>query len=497
MLLCPVVACSANTRVLEVGSDGSTADVNADAGADAMPRDSGPLPLDAGMSCEAGMTDAGCPKPCGSITLRGKEIITYVTDSGDVAVPSDLTGRMIAVLIYDEAQRCFATYPAVATATGTFQVDGLPPATYYVRTSAQNDYVITASTSIDLSDRQLGRWDAVRAGPHTALTLNVTGLDPWQYGDGLLLYSSNADILTDFPIAPANGSTALSLYRWPFYSFLNLIDATRGDRALLVQFLTRSTQNGLSYQAVGKIANLPPFTMMNGRTTTVAGAFVEVPQDLSTTISVDLGAFVRQLMASSLVSLDNVISIWARPEARESYSYGAPLVSTYLSVAQNVVATFRYGNPFRPRYGRAYFIDAFGSFNYPAGGMLGYGSGLAGLVVSDQIVAEPIVGPVEGMTINGHSTQQAIMGVSATPLIAWTAPQLGAQPGYQMTIMKHAPQRAYFGDVVGSITTSNTSFVLPPGILEPNEIYVFDVNAIARMPNMQGYAEYLTSQISL
>jgi hypothetical protein len=202
-----------NPGVLQGGSDGQSADARV---LDAEAMDAAP-PLDAGASCEAGVTDAGCPKPCGNITFTGKEVITYQTDSGDMPTPSDLTNRMVAILIYNEAHQCFATYPAVATSTGTFHVDGLPQATYYLRTNTfrsfpePNVYLVTTSTTIDLSARRLGRPDGAMRTSRTSLSVNATGLDPWRDGDSLWLSSSNAGVSAFAWQDPPIGATTLMM----------------------------------------------------------------------------------------------------------------------------------------------------------------------------------------------------------------------------------------------------------------------------------------------
>jgi hypothetical protein len=332
------------------------------------------------------------------------------------------------------------------------------------------------------------------APPATFITVNLTGLNDWQDGEPISLFSSNTPVL-GYLIGRANGSTVTAI---DIYDF-KLIDGALGDRAVVTRLAQRTMQNGQPYTALDKTATLAPFAVVSGRTTTVSGTFVSVPQDLTTTISVDQRVFAAQIAATSgAVVSEGGIHILGEPDGLED---PAPLLAaTYPPVAQDVVAVFQYGNPFPVRYQRAFFTwpDALRSYPFPGGsvGKLFVRSSLTGLLATDQIVASAIVGPVESVTINGLSPDTSVSGVGAMPIVAWSAPQLGAGAVYRLQIWKQRSQPViYFGDVVGSISTPDPRLAVPPGILEPGSTYVFDITSTARESNRRGDAQYLTGLI--
>jgi hypothetical protein len=90
----------------------------------------------------------------------------------------------------------------------------------------------------------------------------------------------------------------------------------------------------------------------------------------------------------------------------------------------------------------------------------------------------PVLGPVLMPTIAGKDLFQPQTAFGPTPTIAWQAPARGAPTEYHVAIIHFSATAAgTMHNVLGSITTTATSVVVPPGILIPGEWYAIGISA--------------------
>src|SRR5262249_21130975 len=142
---------------------------------------------------------------------------------------------------------------------------------------------------LDLGSVYWGRSDAMPANLDTRVVLNVSGMEPWQTdSDDLAFFSLGASAWGYSNGLGNNGVSDISagstsLIGYPLYAS-NLVDATKGDRAVLTQERRQqlgpgssNPANGVYLTSIAKIAHLAPFTMVDRGTTPVDGLFDPAP----------------------------------------------------------------------------------------------------------------------------------------------------------------------------------------------------------------------------
>jgi hypothetical protein len=96
----------------------------------------------------------------------------------------------------------------------------------------------------------------------------------------------------------------------------------------------------------------------------------------------------------------------------------------------------------------------------------------------------PLLSPVSGAFVNGASLATRQIGFGTTPTLSWTPPTLGAPDLYRVTVYHvgtypdaNGNWQTYWQSV-GSISTPHTSVVVPPGLLQAGEAYIFSIQAL-------------------
>src|SRR5262249_17779530 len=89
----------------------------------------------------------GSPTDAATATVTGTRVFTFVTDTGDVQQPQDLSTATIAALV-PNGSGGFVTYPGSGTASGAFSIPNVPVGTYYLRNDTT--FLVTSARVIDL-----------------------------------------------------------------------------------------------------------------------------------------------------------------------------------------------------------------------------------------------------------------------------------------------------------------------------------------------------------
>jgi hypothetical protein len=463
-----------------------------------------------------------------------------------VNIPNDLSDFEVAALIEDGAGG-YTVIDGQGNADGTFVIDAVPDGTYWLRVPAPERAAApggadggiglyrTEASAVDAGYTQQGRSDAVPYTTPTELVLDVTGLAPWQDGDQVELFSTEAAawyfIAQDFASAgqPAIDDEALVGFTFDlsqdYSGSPHLIDGGRTppDRLVVAQLSTSLATGGFPYQAMARLFEPAPFTVVDGQTVNLSGEFTNVSIDQPITLDLRLDA-VREAMTEETrpCELPPVLEygwgvyVLGVAGGLGHGIYGATADFLALDVPRDqpdvVAGDMGYGMPLVGTwgiYGDARFFDPC-SYMLPGAAsptVMWYGNGMT--------IAEPIdtfgngalaprLGQVRGPTIEGSDLFSEQNGFGLTPTLSWMPPSIGTPSFYVIAIHRlfldggGATSQEYVAD----LTTDQTSVTLPPGILQVGEAYVLGIVArVSSRPdpaafNRESLPEYHSTVLS-
>jgi hypothetical protein len=455
--------------------------------------DGGPFEDASASTIDASLDrDASALIDAGRLNLSGRQVVTYVTELGEIRAPGDIS--QIQVLTYSSSTGAFLDHPVIAGPAGSFTAPDVPAGTYYVRASYLEDlagrmhdeYAIATSTSIDLSYRLMRRPN-VELSIGSRIDFTVTGLSSWEEDSSLLWVAPNAGVPL-FSVDQVQVGPTSTLIRGLYYG--NLIEAAQGDHATVL-VSTRQLANGISASRVTSRAVLPSLTVRNGATTTVSASFEDVARSLTTTMSCHLSAFADALprsprlgglysacdVASGIAPILLSVSSTASSEIDGSFTYGNPLQG---ALAYGGYATYStYALPGNPRA----FLE------------LGVAS--TAPLLTDRIDVRPIVGAVVSPTIDGQDATQDLSGIGSTPLLSWSAPVLGRATAYRVALYVAPPPNVLGAPhAIAFLNTTQTSVRVPPGLLRAGSRHVLIFRALASLNATQGYADLPSGLLS-
>lgn len=442
------------------------------------------LGLTLAIGCgDHGTTGNGEP---GVTDITGTARSDWLTDTGE---QNDIPAGSLPVSAV--FQRPDNTWGEIAgtydPATGDFVIKRVPEGPYYLKIGQAWFFALTARSGIDLGTLRRGRPDGVivQAKP-TNLTLNLTGLTPWQSGDDLELFSLGAnawgsnDAMGGTP-PPMNGDTTISSFTLDL-SHLGSpgrIEGVKGDKVLLTH-LTLRAAGDLPYQALGQALWLPPLTVVDGQPVLSGGAFQDVPQ---TQVTVDWRRSAFAALAASAGPGATVVlqemDAWVEPGGDRLSAEAEPALLRIRSAAiADVALDLGYGNPFPAGYrvmGRTSVLYKLAEAASSAPTDL-YGSiSITGPI--DELwkgAVTPQLSPPRGVTIGGSPATSDLTGVGETPVIAWQPPAIGAPTDYWVQISAFEATGSRW---VASLYTAEPRVTVPAGVLEKGTSYAVSVSA--------------------
>lgn len=453
--------------------------------------------------------------------VTGSRLITYLTDTGEVVEPESLAGATIEAILPDGAGG-FTVIPGVGAADGSFEIPDVPEGAYYLHLGT--NWIHTTSHTVDLGEARLGRPDVVPTTMATPVVFDVTGLSPWETDDTLEAVSSNAGMFvfaaeyygTPAPMVGASALTGLTMdwYGDPFPRPGYLIDGGAGDRLSLVQLERRLTASGEPYEGLTRHVEFAPFTMVDGVSTTLAGALAPVPQ---TTLDIEwpMAEFAALGDAVHPNSVDYAGSFYVSPQpgglAHGVVSANPDLVRFFLAPGWNVnLSGMSYGNPFPATWETYASVSMIwrvtytvGSIAYPAYGYVGHIDEVAAVAATPIV---PRLSPPLAPYIAGLDARVLREGVGLTPSLSWSAPSLGTAVGYRIFVYRlYMDIGILRRSLVAVIKTTSTAIVIPPSILAAGETYHLGIQAVAgdfdlanhphRTPFPMAYADALTALV--
>jgi hypothetical protein len=423
----------------------------------------------------------------------GTAIDYYLTETGSTPRPRDLSSARIEALVLDSAGN-FTTHVGVGHADGSYVVPNVPAGTYYLRYDDPDPveklflrFTVTSARNLSLGWVYYGRPDGsvVNTSP-SDLVFNVGGMAPWQDGDELQVTTLNGGGFANSALGsdginpagqPTAGATTLSGFTvdWSGTSTTNnidqamLIDGSRGDELLMAQLVPHA--GSVVYSTITKLFRAPSFTMMPGQASTIAGSFMDVPQNQQLSISWQRSQF--EALASSIhpnaTSSGTGFSVTTYPGS-SAYSYiFAVLVGVQTPAGTgDVNLALTYANP----YPSTWVVDvqscmsAQAPLPFPTGGtaMTGVGTICTDISPGSGTSIGPVLSPPQNLTVNGMSATGPLSGVGTTPTIGWSAPAIGTARGCFVAVRQRPPNTAYPNF---SISTGGTSVRIPPGVLQP------------------------------
>lgn len=439
--------------------------------------------------------------------VTGLRSFTYHQDNATTLQPLNLTSAVIQALV-PNASGGFDTITGVGHDDGTFSISGVPVGNYWLRFGLT--YIWTSSDHVEWVFDGFGRSDAAYPGSPTPLVMNATNLNAWQNTDELLFNVPNQGLtfsaapgtlgITNAPLPTA---TALSAYTYDFSQIgAGLLDSTKGDQAYLNQLTTRNAGGNL-YRALGRAWNLPALTMTDGATSTVNGAFLDLPQTSTLRLNWKrsaLASMTTQVNPGATV-VGTELGLWASPagvafgvpsNAFQLFTYdsGSPTATTDLDLGD-----LAYGNPYPNSWNllaETYFIW---NVNYLAPGATtpislqrsAY-TATSALPTAATPLA-PLVSSVLNPRINGKDLFQNQIAVGTSPTLTWDLPSTGVPTGYVLRVMELKNTGGTSQLLTrASLRTTARTLTIPPGVMVPGSTYVITISSV-RFPGVN-FAQY-------
>jgi hypothetical protein len=482
--------------------------------------------------------------------VTGTQMVHFITDTGEVTQPSDLSGAPVGAYIAEE-DGGFTYYAGTGTDAGTFSIPGVPFQSYYLR--FRSLYVLTSERDLDLSLYEQGRPDARLADAGTLLHVSLTGMSPWQMDDqdnvdDLQMYSANAgamfvqlqyyDVDGGFSSqTPEPGATTLDK-TLDYASFARngfrprLVDAARGDQAIFTQLVTHDAgvvddagvSMGLTYRSVGKAFTTSSLTVRDGQSVTLSGAFSTVPQDQSHAVDWKVaegtpgsfGSYRAAVNPNATIDYSGLL-LGVIPTAAYGYYWLTPDLVSYFAPGDlpDQSLHFVYGNPYPASYAKFSITETLFGVNYalsrPGGGTAS--TSIRGRIANQELLSGPRAGPlvpgvspVQNPQLDGTSAWLD-QSITPTPTVSWTPPAVGTPTFYAVSfreiIQDPTTGRVSRGPLVVQVLTEGTHVKVPPGVLKSGKHYSMSITAnsqpghsVQRAPLRHQWPRYSADSLS-
>jgi hypothetical protein len=271
-----------------------------------------------------------------------------------------------------------------------------------------------------------------------------------------------------------------------------LIDMGRGDVLTMFQLSQQTGPDNLLYATVSRFASFNDITQADGGSVTANGAMVEVPQDQSVSLDLRPTAFASHIPAvnPNAVDVNFGAFIVTLPGAGMYGGFGnsADLFLMELGDSSPDVnlGTINYGNPYPAAWGTLLFAVNTVRVSYTAPGASTPRNVNGTIMVSGDTASltagpiQPAVSPVQDLRVNGMSAFDDQSGVTETPTLSWSAPEIGSDVFYHLFVEELTNDNgASRVTVLASLYTKDTQVDLPPGILDAGGTYFVRVRATA------------------
>jgi hypothetical protein len=464
---------------------------------DPEPKPDAGAPADSGTPAGDGGTDGGLSGD----PVHVRRFARYLTASGFEERPVDLTQPPVELFLLQGDT--FVPVAGAPAGPGEFVFPDVPRVTYYLKLG--NDYLVTDSRDVDLSDNRMGRPDAARSETGLSLDVQVTGLEPWFQGpfprsrtnpaSELQFMSEQVGVFGPLSSSAETGATAVS----DSHTFLPFatgpqprFEKEKGDAAWVIQLNPRAlgalpdggTQNYLT--AVGAL-QLPPFSSSASQSVRVEGALQPLtmtPLELDWKVSAFAAAASEVHPAATFRRSTFYLDPAPYGVSAGVVGFTSDLLRLERPIgeAADAVGTLVYGNPFPATWDSwAKAVNTF-SIVLPVPDSTPF-SVTAHIDVSapaSTLSGTPIlprIRPPRGLTLDGAAAYDPRTVSAASHALAWQEPSTGAPAdAYVVRVMRLG---TFDDESITFYLSGKTPFVrLPPGILQPGQRYYFDVRAV-------------------
>ena len=485
-----VDATSSDAHVVDAHApDTSTMDANLDAGT----ADAGAL--DANL-------DADVDASFGPVT--GTAIFTYLTATGAMNVPQDITGLAEAVVV--DASGTATTIPVVGAADGTFTI-AVPGtvASYFFHLLPLDRWVLTSSRVLDVGSDFAGRADVMPPTMPTNVSLNATGLAAWTDADAIEIFSPDTGGLFSSAYGPwaggdpANGDTMLSgaLADWSD----NGLPLTTGSDALyLWQLHAATSASGADYTMVARSYTGTAPTLVDGVDGRIpasgTAALTTPPTTISATLDFHATAFeaLRSAVNPTAIAAapgTNGLAIDIERSLTSHGLYGAAPDLLIYSVTTGAGATdanlgsVSIPNPFPSAWEAFLGVTWFDRVPYTLPGATSATRIRALNAVLEPLSAVtgaivPRLSPPTAFHVNGtHDAFVDQTGVTTTPTLSWSAGTTGTPLYYLVHVYELMQAAGATQQSQGpTFQTTQTTLTIPMGVLETGHTYVVAIEAM-------------------
>ena len=414
--------------------------------------------------------------------IRGTAIDTYLTATGNVTQPEDLSNAYIGISFLNGS--AWSTIEGVGRPDGTFTVTGVPSGNYWLAIASGGYW--TSASDLDLGQDFLGRPDAVPAATGTTLGLNFAGLNPFASDDEIDI--TNPNLGQDFDWSEninIGDTTFASVWDWTG----PLSSAAKGDSWFVVQ--THSAAAGsATWRSVTMSSAALPLDQQDGNETDLSGRLSD-----TTPMTVHMAVKGSQFAAAANQSgtggsvHSTIVGVYSQPFSASKGSVGEneALLETkdQTPIAQDAdFGDIAIGNPFPASW--TPYVSARYEANVPftATGAATPVEVPAELYLSStQMPAKdapltPQITPVQNVKLNGAALVQRVATPTLSPTLTWDPPTTGTPTGYRVSI--------YALTLTGSISTSQQvldlftkdhAMTIPGGVLTAGNEYFFLIRA--------------------
>lgn len=332
-----------------------------------------------GSSCPSAAVNGTTGAANSAITqLGGAQMYHQILDGTDPAdAIYNVSSYSFSAYTYDSSSAAVVRYAGMGTADGFFTIPNVPSGTNYVNVGT--GFLRTTTRRFDLSTAYTSRFDSVNASASTPVTIQLSGLAPWNTSgnDNIEGFSINAGFdyyLDGFASTPpAAGATTVSLAdNW---QGAPLFDGTKGDQLTLTDIANVAGAAPFPYGALQRFCNgtVTPSTMVDGSAATFAcasGAAMSTVPSTSTTLhlarsqfkTIALIAGTGPASSAPAAGLD-FFAIYATPELATWGYGGGSILPTIVQMnldsgLTDVTETITYGNPLPSKFGLSYLTDS-------------------------------------------------------------------------------------------------------------------------------------------
>ncbi len=444
----------------------------------------------------------GCWKP--SRTIRGKQLVTYVSEFGSEPKPEDYSATTIAAHLPGAAGTEYV-FPGTGSADGTYLIPKVPGCGVWVQVG--KTYTWSGNQDVDTSYAYQGRNNAKLASDGTTFTFNVTGLVPWTQDDWLEYFAPQLGwypgafwgIPFDETVIPDLATT----FTWQMIASGNALpDTSQGDVLYFTHLPASTLGDGSLLRVAQKAARIDTMTAKDGVDNPVTVSLTDIT---GPTLKAHIDwrrstyALGADLNPSSILAGDPSNPFFQDPDSVGLLTFpgqvnvGASaelfLLEPPSGTADVAPADISFRTPYPADWSKEIWSAL--TWNVPLTDRTGKKFFAVERVLAtlpfEKLGTTPLqarLGPVKNPKIDGEPAFGQLTGTSLTPTVSWEPPALGSPQSYELSVVAIGGQTGQQGKQVarfvippsadGSVPAP-TRVTLVPGILQANSDYFFRI----------------------